>query len=113
MFEVETEGSGLLEVKSAKPCEGIMSNMIHGVEVLKLIATPNPVIDNLKIAIPKLQQESILTEVYDITGKLIFNKEVRVQNSNFISVPFNNLSNGVYFVKLNLNKPQTLKIIKK
>ena len=113
VFEVETKGSGLLEVKSDKACEGVMSKLIDGVEVLKLIASPNPVLNNLKISIPKLLEDSINTEIHDITGKLLFSEQIRVFDSSTINVPFNNFSSGVYFVKLNLNKPQIIKIIKK
>jgi len=112
-FEVETNGTGLLEVKSSKPCEGVMSKYVEGKEVIKLTASPNPVIDILKVSLPNIKSDVMPIEVYDINGKLLLNKQIPVQNSNFINIPFNNFSNGIYFIKLNMNKPQTLKIIKK
>ena len=112
-FEVETNGSGLLEVKSAKACEGIMSKQLEGVELLKMTASPNPVLNNLKIAFPNIQEGEILVQIFDINGKLLVNKMIGVQNSNHINVSFESFSNGIYFIKLNLNTPQTLKIIKK
>ena len=112
-FEVETNGSGLLEVISSKACEGVMSKFVEGVEVLKLTASPNPVINNLKIALPNIQDDEVSIQVYDVSGKLLANRKIAVQNSNYITIPFENFSNGIYFIKLNLNTPQTLKIIKK
>ena len=90
-----------------------MSKQLEGVELLKITASPNPVFNNLKIAFPNIQEDEILVQIFDINGKLLVNKMIGVQNSNYINVSFESFSNGIYFIKLNLNTPQTLKIIKK
>ncbi|MBT8253174.1 MAG: thrombospondin type 3 repeat-containing protein, partial [Bacteroidia bacterium] len=112
-FEVETIGSGLLEVKSAKACEGVMSRFMEGPDIFGFTASPNPVIDNLKITFSNIDDGLIPVQVYDINGKLLINRDFAVQNTNYIQVPFNGFESGVYFISLNLNKPEVLKIIKK
>jgi hypothetical protein len=112
-FEVETTGSGLMEVRSAKACEGVMSTFVEGNLNLRLTASPNPVVDNLKIAFPSVEIAELPIQVFNVNGKLMLDTKVRIQNNNFIEVPFTNFKNGMYFIKLNLNKPEVLKIIKK
>jgi len=112
-FEVETSGSGLLEVRSSKACEGVISRVMENPLVFRLTASPNPVIDKLKITLPSSMEGAIPVQVYDITGKLILNQMMDIQNSNFIQVPFNQFNKGIYFVKLALDKPEVLKILKK
>ena len=112
-FEVETLGSGLLEVKSSKACEGVISKLIEAETPLKLTFSPNPVIDNLKVTLNNSQLSEVTIEVFDINGKLLLNQKVPVQNTNYIHVPFENFNNGIYFIKLNLDKPEVFKIIKK
>ena len=113
IFEVETMGSGLLEIKSGKACEGIMSRAMEGSNILNFVASPNPVIDVLKITLPEISQNAVYTEIFDINGKLIYKSEIQVYNSKSINIPFSSFSSGLYFVKLSLNAPKTIKIIKK
>ena len=80
----------------------------------KFIASPNPVIDNLRISIPSsISEEQINAYIFDVSGKLLWNQVLTKQNSGFIDISFSNLSKGVYFVKLNLDRPEIFKIIKK
>jgi len=113
LFEVETNGSGLLEIKSSKVCEGILSRVIENNGVLKLTASPNPVIDILKVMMPNSDKAAIPVQVYDISGKMLLNISLAVKSSYYIEVPFNTLSKGIYFVKLGLDEAEVLKILKK
>ncbi|WP_052158320.1 thrombospondin type 3 repeat-containing protein [Lacinutrix jangbogonensis] len=111
-FDLELIGSGALEIKTAKACEGTFKTTIEN--VINIIASPNPVINNLKITLPhSFTQSEISVQVFDVNGKLVINKEYRKNNSNYIDVPFANLNSGIYFIKLNLDTPEVIKIIKK
>ena len=112
-FEVETSGSGLIEVRSAKACEGVMSTFVEGNLNLRLTASPNPVIDNLKIAFPSVEESEIPIQIFNVNGKLMLDTKAQVQNNNYIQLPFTSFKKGMYFIKLNVNKPEVLKIIKK
>ncbi|MGB6268266.1 MAG: thrombospondin type 3 repeat-containing protein, partial [Olleya sp.] len=112
IFDIELNGSGELEIKTSKACEGTFRTTI--INQLDIVASPNPVVDMLKISIPTtINQEQIEVQVVDVNGKIVFNKNYASFNSNTIELPFSNLSKGLYFVKLNIDGPKVLKIIKK
>lgn len=111
-FELDLVGSGELEIKTAEACEGTFKTSIEN--TLSIIASPNPVINDLKITLPNaVTQPEIIVQVYDVTGKMVVNKNYVKGNSNFIKVPFANLNPGIYFIKLNVDSPEVIKIIKK
>ncbi|MFD1062530.1 thrombospondin type 3 repeat-containing protein [Winogradskyella litorisediminis] len=112
-FSVDTSSGGLLEITSAIACEGKLSRTIDSSLPLELTYGPNPVINNLRINIPDAPENGVNVQIFDVHGKLVANQNYNVQNSAFISVPFNSLSQGVYFVKLDLEKAEMIKIIKK
>jgi len=112
-FQVETLGSGLLEVKSSKACEGVMSKVIDMNSPLKLSFSPNPVIDQLNIILSKKYDGTVPIQIVDISGKLVFNETQQMQNTNAITLSLQSLEDGIYFVKLDLEQPEVFKIIKK
>ena len=112
-FRVDTSTGGLLEITSAVACEGKLSRTIDVTRPIELSFGPNPVINNLIINIPNASEEGIDVQVYDLQGKVVFNKNMRMQNQSQIIVPFANITNGVYFVRLNLETPEVIRIIKK
>ncbi|RAJ15034.1 thrombospondin type 3 repeat-containing protein [Olleya aquimaris] len=112
IFDIQLEGSGELEIKTSKACEGTFRTTI--INQLDIVASPNPVDDMLKISLPtSVNQDQIEVQVFDVNGKLVFNKNVTNFNSNVIELPFSNLNKGLYFVRLNVDGPKVLKIIKK
>lgn len=111
-FSVNTSGGGLLEVSSAVACEGKISRVIEDLSPLKLTYGPNPVINNLRINIPNAPEDGVGVQIYDVHGKLVSNKQFNVQNGTYINVPFQNLTQGIYFVRLDIEKTEMIKIIK-
>ncbi|MEN8884057.1 MAG: T9SS type A sorting domain-containing protein [Flavobacteriaceae bacterium] len=71
---------------------------------------PNPVKDSLQIQVSK-SLENLAIKVYTIQGKIIESNIEKVTNGT-INLDFNSLSKGVYFIKLNMDKPVFLKFIK-
>ncbi|MDO1502229.1 thrombospondin type 3 repeat-containing protein [Winogradskyella maritima] len=112
-FEVVTTGEGLLEITSAKECEGLVSQLIQMGGNRELSFGPNPVSDILNINLPNTQKSNLPVFVYDITGKQVYGNTIEVENSNKIHLSFTRFGSGVYFVQLGLEEPQTIKIIKK
>ena len=111
-FDLELIGSGALEIRTSIACEGTFKTSIKN--ALNIVASPNPVINNLKITLPNtVTQSEIDVQVFSVNGKLVINTTYRTNNSNYINVPFADLNSGVYFIKLNLDKPEVIKIIKK
>lgn len=112
-FSVETNGSGILEIKSSKACEGVLTRVIELNGITKLVASPNPVTEILKVILPNAREGLVPVQVYDFSGKLVLKNNLVVKNLFYVEIPFSTMANGIYFVKVDLDKPEVLKIIKK
>ncbi len=112
-FEIETLGSGTLEIFSSKACEGVANKVIENTNNSnRFIASPNPVIEDLKITLPAVKAHQIPVQIYNIDGQLLFNNIINKGDSNFIEIPFRKFDRGIYFVRINIEKPVVFKIIK-
>tara|TARA_B100000795_G_scaffold261156_1_gene237671 strand:- start:1004 stop:1480 length:477 start_codon:yes stop_codon:yes gene_type:complete len=66
-----------------------------------LISTsPNPFTEIIQFNISNLKNEKIGVHIFDINGKVVYRKELFVENE-FFNINLSNLSNGMYLVKLN------------
>jgi len=109
-FSIEVDESGLLEIESARLCEGVFATTIN-LGFSDLVAFPNPVINDLNITMPSTDISNVPVSIFNITGQEIFNQNITIRNS-ILSVPFGTLPNGTYFVRLEMESPVVLKIIK-
>ncbi|AXT18850.1 T9SS C-terminal target domain-containing protein [Flavobacteriaceae bacterium] len=110
-IEVELSGSGLLEIIPSRLCEGIFSLEVEGLlNVNEVRAFPNPVINDLTVSIPG-DISTVPVSIYNITGQLVYQENSSVIG-NSITLPFSDMSEGVYFVRLEMETPVVLKIIK-
>ncbi|WP_317166951.1 thrombospondin type 3 repeat-containing protein [Winogradskyella ursingii] len=112
-FNVNTFGGGLLEVTSSLACEGKLSKVVGRTTLSNLSFGPNPVVNDLTINIPNAPEEGVNVQVFDVNGKMVINQMLLTHNKTFIKVPFENLTKGIYFVRLNLEQAEMIKIIKK
>ncbi|NER13090.1 T9SS type A sorting domain-containing protein [Leptobacterium flavescens] len=112
-FEVDLQGSGVLEVSSSRLCEGVVSLSIDGAGVDSVVASPNPVINNLTITMPSVVggQQTVPVRVFNISGQQVYQQRLNV-SGNRLNVPFGNLPGGIYFVRLDIENPIVLKIVK-
>mgnify|MGYP000991426502 CR=1 FL=1 len=107
-FEIDVKQSDLLEVKSAKLCEGTYKERL--VLLDEIIAYPNPTNGQFEIAIPKSNKPTII-EVYNMFGQLVLEKSEGI-NSTRAQLNLSGKPNGVYFIKVNAEDSKTLKLIK-
>ena len=61
---------------------------------------PNPIKNLGKIVLPQIDEGFYEIRILDLTGKFIFSKKVKIINERFIDINFQNLSSGVYMIKL-------------
>jgi len=106
-FWVPVAHGDYLVVKSSVDCQGILSENI----VEKLKAFPNPSRGKLEIEIFSKHKE-VPIELFDVQSKLIMSKKLEV-NENKILIDISNIPPGLYFVKIKLDKPNIIKIVKK
>ena len=109
-FELRLPQAGILEIKSAKDCEGILAFEVEAEN--KIIYFPNPVKDHLNILLPEETTSNIEFHLYSSSGKLLQSFE-KTPSNNAIRLNMDHLNPGTYFLKLKGSKKQPIKIIKK
>lgn len=105
-FNVKLENGGILEVKTAKSCEGAFKTAIDNVFLKQ-----NPVVDSIDFMLPADSSLKVDVMVFDVTGKLVLDKAIQRQGDG-LSIPFSGYKSGVYIVKLGVKNSKTIKIIK-
>ncbi len=108
-FSVEVKKGDLLEVKTAKSCEGIYSKGIE--DVLGFVsAYPNPTSGKFEITLPITSKE-VVVDLYTLNSKLISKGTYTVVNGK-VQLNLEKEATGIYIVKIHLDTPVYLKIIK-
>ncbi|MDH3381470.1 MAG: carbohydrate-binding protein, partial [Flavobacteriaceae bacterium] len=106
-FNLSINNGDLIEVKTALECEGVLENRI---EILNVIAFPNPSKGKFEISIPTNKRE-IPISIFNIFGQLISHKNYDVLNGK-VNIDISKQSNGIYFVNIHQSNPIQLKLIK-
>ncbi|RED47847.1 BNR-4 repeat-containing protein [Seonamhaeicola aphaedonensis] len=108
-FTIAVEHGDEIQVKSKEACQGKMTKTINLLEDVK--AYPNPSNGLFELYIPN-DVETLNLEVYNIQSQLIKSKTYRINNGK-VSLDLTDSPNGIYFVRMNLEKPVFTKLIKK
>ena len=108
IFSVDVKGGDVLEVKTAVSCEGVYAKIIDSFDAV--FAYPNPTQDAFEITVPTSQTE-VVVEMYNINSQLISTKKHPVVYGK-VQLSLANKPTGVYFAKVLLDQPVTIKIIK-
>ncbi|WP_299121784.1 thrombospondin type 3 repeat-containing protein [uncultured Tenacibaculum sp.] len=107
IFNVHVKESGMLEVKTNKECEGTFKMITDGVFLKK-----NPITKYIELLLPNnLGKSNVNAVVYDLSGKMIFDKLIKV-NGNILIIPFENYNSGTYILKLGIENSKSIKILK-
>jgi hypothetical protein len=109
-FLVEVKNGDVLEVKTAKACEGIYSKALQ--DVLGPVSLyPNPTSGSFEIALSTFEK-SVRIDLYTLDARLISKATYPVINGK-VQLNIEKEASGVYFAKIYLGTPMSLKIIKK
>lgn len=109
-FTVAVQQGDLLEVKSAKTCEGIYTKKIVG-EMENTIGYPNPAQDLFTILTPT-SRKKVTIELYSSAGQLISKESYTVVDQK-AQLNVEKLASGIYIAKVYLEKPVNITVIKK
>ncbi len=107
-FDISVEQGDLLEVKTAKACEGVFSKSIVLLENIKVY--PNPSKGIFEITLP-ISENEVEIEIYAMDSQLISSRKYQVVNGK-VKINIKNEPTGVYIVKINLDTPVSINIIK-
>ncbi len=110
-FDVPLDnGSNTIRISSDVVCEGKTVDIIH-TSFKEVRAYPNPVIDELNVAIPtSIASKKVSAQLYTLSGQLVSNNFYSI-NNNKISINVTPLASGVYILRVANN--HSIKIIKK
>ncbi|MNQ11180.1 Internalin-J precursor [compost metagenome] len=111
-FTVALDKAGLVEVATAKACEGVFAKKVTSYELgTMLSAYPNPTSGGIEIEIPNAKTE-VLIELYNFGGQLVSKGNYNTESGRAI-LNLENLPSGIYAAKIYLETPEYIKIIKK
>ena len=106
-FEIEIFGSGKLEVKTAKDCEGFYKTSIG-----EILLKQNPISDSIDLLLPiGISEPNINALIFDLNGKMIYSQSIK-REENTLSIPFKDYALGIYILKLSIENSKPIKIIK-
>jgi subtilisin-like proprotein convertase family protein len=108
VFSVDVKHGDLLEVKTAKTCEGVYSKSIALLN--DFIAYPNPSNGIFEIAMP-ITNKQVTIALYNVQSQLISQRSYEVTYGK-VNLDISNQPTGIYIAKVQLDKPVTLKLIK-
>lgn len=107
-FSIDIRHGDLIQVKTSIPCEGVYSKTINLLK--QVIIYPNPSNNIVEIYLPITQTE-VTIELYTSNLELISTKKLTLVN-NRIKLNLESMPSGLYFIKINLDKPKIFKILK-
>ncbi|GGD04583.1 BNR-4 repeat-containing protein [Hyunsoonleella pacifica] len=107
-FYVQVNHGDNLVVKSKDACQGEMVKNVNLLEDIK--AYPNPSDGVFEIFMPN-NLDAVDVEIYNIHSQLIDVKKYQA-NSRKMILNIEDKPNGIYFVKINVEKPVFIKLIK-
>jgi hypothetical protein len=111
-FSLDLNKGGLLEVATAKACEGVFSKKIATTDLLgTLAAYPNPTSGSFEIEVPS-DKNQVKIELYNFAGQLVSTKTYTIENGK-ARLNLENQPSGIYAAKIYLETQQYIKIIKK
>lgn len=112
-FLIDVQKGDLLEVKTAKPCEGIYAKSIER-ELeggIGIVSYPNPTAGMFEVTIPDSKKD-VYVEIYSLRGQLISKGNYTVFD-NKVRLDVQKEAEGVYIAKVYLDPVVSLTIIKK
>ncbi|WP_166461115.1 T9SS type A sorting domain-containing protein [Flavicella sediminum] len=107
-FAIEVGHGDKIEVKGAFDCQG---SLLKNIDLMsELRAYPNPTNGAFEILMP-IRAENVQIQVFNMYSKQVFNKQLKVMDGR-VYLDISSMARGIYMVKLNLEKPIVLKVMK-
>ncbi|WP_139959556.1 T9SS type A sorting domain-containing protein [Flavicella sediminum] len=108
-FSLPVKKGDIVQVATKATCEGKLTKIIGSLWEVK--AFPNPTTGSFELNIPD-SDKNITIDLYSLNSGLLSTKQYPIIN-NKVKMDIKNYPAGVYFLRLHVEKPKTIKIIKK
>jgi len=108
-FSLDVKHGDLVNITTSLSCEGQFSKSIELLD--DIIAYPNPTNGQFSISLP-VNKKDVIIDLYTIHGQLISSKLYQI-NYGKVELNLENKPNGLYLAKVYLDKPISIKVIKK
>ena len=108
-FSLDVKHGDLVNITTSLSCEGQFSKSIELLD--DIIAYPNPTNGQFSISLP-VNKKDVIIDLYTIHGQLISSKLHQI-NYGKVELNLENKPNGLYLAKVYLDKPISIKVIKK
>lgn len=108
-FELATKHGDIVEVKTDVLCEGVYEKTVQLFDIISIY--PNPSDGIFQLAIP-IDLEEVSIELYSNNAQLNSKNSYPV-NNGLVQLDLRHISAGTYYIKVLVDEPVTLKIIKK
>jgi hypothetical protein len=108
-FSVDVKHGDDIQIKSKASCQGKLVKRVNFLENIK--AFPNPTNGVFEMYIPA-NLKTVDLDIYNIHSQLISSKQYSV-SAGLVSISVEDKPKGVYFVKVNADKPVFVKVVKK
>jgi photosystem II stability/assembly factor-like uncharacterized protein len=109
-FTIPANEGDVINIEAKAACEGKLTEVMGETNILK--AYPNPAINQFELSIPGFSKSSVDIELYSVNSGLISKKQYPVMGGKVI-VNIQDIPAGIYFVRVDADKPKTLRIVKK
>ncbi|WP_179353216.1 YCF48-related protein [Winogradskyella vidalii] len=107
-FSLDVNHGDVIEVKTDKACEG---SMLKTIDILdEVMLYPNPTNGNFYVKLP-LEVENVTIDIFTSDQKLISSNNYRVTDGQ-LQLKLNEVNSGMYVVKVHLENPVILKLLK-
>ena len=107
-FSINVNHGDYVEVRTAIDCEGLFLKNIELFD--EIIPYPNPTSGIVNLTLPFVKKEVVI-EIYNVQSQLISSKRYPVISGK-VQLNIEDVSAGVYIVKVLLERPVGLKIVK-
>jgi hypothetical protein len=78
----------------------------------KINLFPNPNQGQFQICVSKMAQEEISINIIDLSGKIIYNRNIKpISNNETIDMELNGLNKGLYFIEIFTNEEKVTQTI--
>ncbi|MFC2127114.1 T9SS type A sorting domain-containing protein [Bacteroidota bacterium] len=108
-FSVPVKQGDIIQVSSKATCEGKLTKIVGSLWEIK--AFPNPTSGYIELNLPDEFDKNIAIDLYSQNSGLLSSKQYPIID-NKVKMDIKNYPSGIYFLRLNLDKPKTIKIIK-